>query len=500
MITAWLLIILGAGALGSLVAARWSTAAARAIALACVLADLALMLAVWVSGAAPALDVTWMGQFGIHFQLAIDGLSLLLLLLTFVLGAIAVLVSWREITHSIGFFHLNLLIALAGIAGVFMARDLFLFYFAWELMLVPTYFLIAVWGQDNRAYAALKYFIFTQLSGLLMLVAILSLYFLHHRETGVYTFSYAALLGTTLPPGAGMWIMLGFFIAFAVKLPAVPLHTWLPDAQMAAPTAANLTGLLLEVGAYGMLRFLLPLFPHAARVFAPVAMALGVTGILYGALLAFSQTEFKRLLAYISISHLGFVLLGIFVGNDLALQGALVAMISGGLSIGGLFVVAGALRERMRTGELARMGGLWATVPRLSGSALFFALAALGLPGLGDFIGEFLVLLGTWPRSIPLAAIAAAGVIASTVYGVRLVQIAFHGPNVHNWRLADIVPREALAVGCMAAILLWLGLYPQPVIATFQPVATSLQATYRAATVRERSILVSWLGLPASPR
>jgi NADH-quinone oxidoreductase subunit M len=475
MILAWLLIILGAGALASVVAARWSAIVSRSIALACVLADFALMLAVWVSGAAPALDVPWMGQFGIHFQLAIDGLSLLLLLLTFFLGAIAVLASWREITYSIGFFHLNLLLVLAGVAGVFLARDLFLFYFAWELMLVPTYFLIAVWGQENRAHAALKYFIFTQLSGLLMLVAILSLYFLHHRETAVYTFSYAALLRTALPPGTEMWIMLGFFIAFAVKLPAVPFHTWLPDAQMQAPTAANLTGLLLEVGAYGMLRFLLPLLPHAARVFAPVAMALGVAGILYGALLAFSQTDFKRLLAYISVSHLGFVLLGIFAGTDLALEGALVAMISHGLSIGGLFLIAGGLRERTRTSELTRMGGLWATVPRLSGSALFFALAALGLPGLGDFIGEFLVLLGTWPRSIPLAAIAAAGIIASTVYAVRLVQVAFHGPNVHNWRLADLVPREALAIGCMAAILLWLGLYPQPVIATFQPVATSLQ-------------------------
>jgi NADH-quinone oxidoreductase subunit M len=475
MILAWLLIVLGAGALASAIAARWSAVVCRAIALACVLADFALMLAVWVSGDSPALDASWMSEFGIHFQLAIDGLSLLLLLLTFFLGAVAVLASWREITYSVGFFHLNLLLALAGITGVFLARDLFLFYFAWELMLVPTYFLIAVWGQENRGPAALKYFLFTQLSGLLMLVAILSLYFLHHRETGVYTFSYSGLLHTILPPGTEMWIMLGFFIAFAVKLPVVPFHTWLPDAQMAAPTAANLTGLLLEVGAYGMLRFLLPLFPHATRVFAPVAMVLGVIGILYGALLAFSQTDFKRMLAYIGVSHLGFVLLGIFVGNDWALEGALVAVISHGLSIGGLFVIAGGLRERMRTSELARMGGLWATVPRLSGSALFFALAALGLPGLGDFIGEFLVLLGTWPRSIPFAAVAAAGIIASTVYAVRLVQAAFHGPNVHNWRLADLVPREALAVGCMAAILLWLGLYPQPVIATFQPVATALQ-------------------------
>jgi NADH-quinone oxidoreductase subunit M len=475
MILVWLLgILIGAGAVAA-VAARWSTAAARVIGLCATIADFVLALVAWVRGGTAPIDVPWLPEFGIHFHLAMDGLSLLLLLLTFFLGAVSVLASWSEITEAVGFFHLNLLWTLAGIVGVFLAADLFLFYFAWELMLVPMYFLIAIWGHENRVYAAVKFFIFTQLSGLLMLVAILSLYFLHHRATGVYTFQYADLLGTVLPPGAAMWIMAGFFVAFAVKLPVVPLHTWLPDAHTEAPTAGSviLAGLLLKTGAYGMLRFVLPLFPASARAFAPVAMILGVVGILYGAILAFGQTDLKRLVAYTSVSHLGFVLLGIFADNELALEGAVVTMICHGISTGALFVIAGALQQRMHTRELGRMGGLWETMPRLSGSALFFALASLGLPGLGDFVGEFLVLFGVWPVSIPLAAVAAAGIVAATFYGLRLVQRAFQGPNVHQWRLSDLAPREGVIMAVMAGTLLWIGLYPQPIIDTFRPAVTA---------------------------
>ena len=305
------------------------------------------------------VDWSWIPQFGIQFHLAMDGLSLLLLLLTFFLGIVSVLASWTEITKGVGFFHFNLLWILAGIIGVFLAVDLFLFYFAWELMLVPMYFLIAIWGHEHRVYAAMKFFLFTQLSGLLMLIAILALYFpasprhrhLHVRVHG--TAGHAARLRT-----AAMWIMLGFFIAFAVKLPMVPLHTWLPDAHTEAPTAGSviLAGLLLKTGAYGMIRFAVPLFPDAARAFAPVAMTLAVIGILYGAILAFAQTDLKRLVAYTSISHLGFVLLGIFAANTIALQGALMTMICHGISTGALFVVAGALQDRMHTREM----GAWA--------------------------------------------------------------------------------------------------------------------------------------------
>ena len=282
MILLWLILIpLIAGVLAWMVA-RWSASAARWVALIAVLIDFVLALSLWIGNFHAGLrtwfeqaDWAWIPQFGIRFHLALDGLSLLLLMLTFFLGILSVLASWNEITKAVGFFHLNLLWILAGIAGVFLAVNLFLFYFAWELMLVPMYFLISIWGHENRVYAATKFFIFTQLSGLLMLIAILALFFLHYHATGFYSFEYEELLGTAMSPSTEMWIMLGFFVAFAVKLPVVVLHTWLPDAHTEAPTAGSviLAGLLLKTGAYGMLRFVVPLFPHAAHTFAPVAMA-----------------------------------------------------------------------------------------------------------------------------------------------------------------------------------------------------------------------------------
>ena len=483
ILLALILIPLIAGVL-AWTAARWSHAAARWIALLAMLADFVLALSVWIGNFYGGFQTwfaqdnwAWIPQFGIRFHLAVDGLSLLLLMLTFFLGIVSVLASWHEIQQAVGFFHLNLLWILAGITGVFLAVNLFLFYFAWELMLVPMYFLISIWGHENRVYAAVKFFIFTQLSGLLMLIAILALFFVHHDATGVYTFEYQDLLGTVMSSRAEMWMMLGFFVAFAVKLPVIVLHTWLPDAHTEAPTAGSviLAGLLLKTGAYGMLRFVLPLFPHAAHAFAPVAMVLGVAGILYGALLAFGQTDLKRLVAYTSVSHLGFVLLGIFVWNDLALQGALMTMLCHGISTGALFILVGALQDRIHTREMDRMGGLWITAPRLSGAALFFALASLGLPGLGDFVGEFLVLLGTYRRSIPLAALAAVGVLFATFYALRLVQRAFQGPNTQNWRIADLVPREGLIMALMIVALLWLGLYPRPVLDTFQPAMARIE-------------------------
>ena len=491
MILLWLIVALLSGGILAWLLARWNEPASRWISLAAICIDFVLVLTLWSRNSNISLartndwfeqvDWIWIPQFGIRFHLAMDGLSLLLVLLTLFLGIVSVLASWTEITKGVGFFHFNLLWILAGIIGVFLAIDLFLFYFAWELMLVPMYFLIAIWGHERRVYAATKFFLFTQLSGLLMLIAILALYFAHHRATGIYTFEYTELLGTPLDPLTAMWIMLGFFIAFAVKLSMVPLHTWLADAHTEAPTAGSviLAGLLLKTGAYGLIRFAVPLFPGAARTFAPVAMTLAVIGILYGAILAFAQTDLKRLVAYTSISHLGFVLLGIYAANAIALQGALMTMICHGISTGALFVVAGALQDRMHTREMGAMGGLWDSVPRLSGVALFFALASLGLPGLGDFIGEFLVLLGTYRVNVAMAAVAAAGILAATFYALRLVQQAFQGPNTHNWQLPDLAIREGLMLGVMIALLLWLGLYPQPVFHMFAHAANQFPALWR---------------------
>ncbi len=475
------------------VAARWSSRAARWISLVSAGAGLLVSFLPRLdhSGAAAGpwiaeLDRAWVPQFGIRFHLALDGLSLLLVALTFFLGIIAVLASWSEIRQGVGFFHLNLMWILAGIVGVFLAVDLFLFYFAWELMLVPMYFLIALWGHERRVYAAVKFFIFTQLSGLLMLLAILGLYFLHYRSTGTYTFQLAELVNTPMSGSTGMWLMLGFFIAFAVKLPVVPVHTWLPDAHTEAPTAGSiiLAGLMLKTGAYGILRFIVPLFPTAARDFAPAAMVLGVIGILYGAIVAFGQTDLKRLVAYTSVSHLGFVLLGIFAWNRLALQGAVVQMICHGLSTGALFFLVGSMQVRLHTRDLDRMGGLWATTPRLAGAGLFFAMASLGLPGLGDFVGEFLVLIGTFRASPTLAVLATVGVWAATFYALKIVQRAFHGPNARNWSIPDLSAREMLVVAALSLSLLWIGLYPRPILRMFSATMETFPALPQESAAR----------------
>jgi len=488
MILVWLIVILLVAGIFSWLTARWSTQFTRWISLAAVTLDLLLTLALWIHGGSTVaagativwlaeVDWNWVPRFGIRFHLGVDGLSLLMLVLTFFLGIMSVLCSWTEIREKIGFFHFTLMWMIAGIAGVFLALDLFLFYFAWELMLIPMYFLIAIWGHERRIYAAIKFLLFTQLSGLLMLIAILALYFAHHQATGVHTFQYEDLLGTQLSPRAEFWIMLGFIIAFAVKLPVIPLHSWLPDAHSEASTAGSLilAGLLLKTGAYGLLRFVVPLFPNAAYEFTPVALMLAVMGIVYGAVMAFAQTDLKRLVAYTSVSHLGFVLLGIFSWNSLGLQGAVMTMISHGLSTGALFILVGALQERTHTRDMDQMGGLWITVPRLSGAALFFALASVGLPGLGDFVGEFLVLLGSYQLSVGITVVAALGILASTFYALRMVQRVFHGDNAQRSHLPDLRAREGLIVAPMIVGLLWLGLYPQPVLNIFAPAMHNLQ-------------------------
>jgi len=274
-----------------------------------------------------------------------------------------------------------------------------------------------------------------------------------------------------------MLVMLGFFAAFAVKLPVLGLHTWLPDAHTEAPTAGSiiLAGLLLKTGAYGLIRFVLPLFPHASREFTPVALVLAGAGIVYGAVLAFSQTDLKRLVAYTSVSHLGFVLLGIYSWNSLGTQGAIFTMICHGLSTGGLFVLVGGLQERIHTRDLDRMGGLWAVAPALSGCVICFGLASLGLPGMGDFVGEFLVLLGSYKLTVAITSIAAFGILASTFYALRMVERALRGPNINDWTFSDLQAREVLMVGVMIVGLLWLGLFPQPVLRTSQPALDYLQ-------------------------
>ena len=415
----------------------------------------------------------WIPQWGVSIHIAMDGMSLLLVALTFFLGGISVVSSWIEVKERVGFFHLNLMAILTGITGVFLSLDLFLFYFFWELMLVPMYFLILLWGHENRRYAAMKFFIFTQMGGLLMLLSILGLYFIHGSVSGEYTFDYSQLLGTPVAAIPAFWLMMGFVAAFAVKLPVVPLHTWLPDAHTEAPTAGSviLAGLLLKTGAYGLMRFAVPLFPSTAGSLATPAMVLGVVGILYGAVMAFSQTDLKRLVAYTSVSHMGFVLLGVFAWNTIALQGVMMQIICHGVGTGALFIIAGMLQERLHTRDMARMSGLRARLPRMAGVAVFFALASLGLPGLGNFVGEFLVLLGAFRVSMPVTASASAGFIFAAVYSLRMIQKVFHGPALspageEAARISDLSPRESFVMGIMIISLVWMGLFPQSVLDT----------------------------------
>jgi NADH-quinone oxidoreductase subunit M len=498
VILAWLIAIPLIGGVLAWITARLSAGATRWIALGFMLLELALAVSLWCGSAVwvgLSEQAPWFGEFrhdwipqlGIGFNLAMDGLSLLMVVLTGFLGTVAVVCSWTEITERVGFFHFNLLASIAGIVGVFLATDLLLFYFFWELMLVPMYLLIGIWGHERRVYAAVKFFIFTQAGGLLMLAAILGLYFVHGRVSGEYTFDYFKLLGTTMEPGTAMWLMLGFFVAFAVKLPMVPFHSWLPDAHTEAPTAGSvvLAGLLLKTGGYGLIRFVLPLFPGAASTFGYWAMLLGGLGIIYGAILAYAQTDFKRLIAYTSVSHLGFVLLGVFAFNELGLTGAIVQMVCHGVSTGALFMIAGLLQERTHTRQMTRMGGLWTTVPTMAGMGLFFALASLGLPGLGNFVGEFLVLLGAYGLRPVMVVPAVLGLVLAAVYSLWMMLQTFLGPLKEAWAIPDLSVRELVTLAAMSLVMVWLGLYPNPVIRTAAPSVEYAQRIMKSAPAKQ---------------
>jgi NADH-quinone oxidoreductase subunit M len=469
-----LIIIPLAGGVLAWIAAGYRPSAAKTVAAGAMAVELALALAIWAGAGGEVSTGRWLLEFrmqwipaaGIGVILAMDGLSLLMIVLTAFLGLVSVAASWGAARDREGFYYFNLLLAAAGAAGVFLSLDLFLFYVFWEVMLIPLYFLIALWGDEERVHAAIKFFLFTQAGSLLMLLSIIGLSFVHSRATGVVTFDYTRLIGASLSPGVAKWLFLGFFAAFMVKLPGVPFHTWQPGAyaQAPAPVSIALAGYVVKAGAYGLLRFAIPLFPGATAQFAPLAMVLGVAGILYGGLLAFAQTDLKRLIAYSSIAHMGFVLVGIFSGSPLAARGAVMLMLAHGITVGALFFLAGAIEQRTGTRDLNRLGGLWAAAPRLSGAFLLFALAALGLPGLGVFVGEILILAGTFPVFPLVAALAALGLVLSAVYSLWMVQRVVQGPVQGESRIPDLSVHEAAVTFSMIAIIVWLGLFPGPVL------------------------------------
>ncbi|KAA8734468.1 NADH-quinone oxidoreductase subunit M [Acinetobacter qingfengensis] len=466
------------------------------IALIGMVITLGLTLILWQSGNyqfdpqgqvpewAAQFQVNWIPTFGISIHLAIDGMSMLMVALTALLGVMAVGCSWSEIQKNEGFFFLNLLWSLGAVIGVFIAIDMFLFFFFWEMMLVPIYFLIALWGHKgsngrSRVYAATKFFIYTQVAGLIMLVGILALVIINYTQqlqinpdNARLSFDYMDLLGTQIPHGLDYALMLCFFIGFAVKLPVFPLHGWLPDAHAQAPTAGSvdLAGILIKTAAYGLIRFTIPFFPEASAEFANIAIILGLIGIFYGAWCAYQQTDMKRLLAYTSISHMGFVLLAIYAGNILTYQGLMVMMLAHGLSSAALFIMCGQIYERLHTRDMRLMGGIRGQFRYLPFFLMFFIAALVGIPGLGNFIGEFLILMGSYARYPVFTIIAAVSLVFAGLYGLILIHRSLFGePNKEQAQhyqqpLKDLSAREIGILMLAVVGLVWLGLYPQTIL------------------------------------
>lgn len=440
-----------------------------------------------VAGFQQVTSVQWIPEWGVGYTTAVDGVSLWMILLTTFLMPLGILASW-SITKRAKPYFVFLLALETGMLGVFAALDMFLFYLFWEATLVPMYFLIGMWGYGRRIYAAMKFFLFTLAGSLLMLVAILALYF---ANEGLQSFDYRTLLGTPMSLETQRLLFLAFFASFAVKVPLVPLHTWLPDAHTEAPTAGSvmLAGVLLKMGAYGLIRFGIPLFPDAARELTPMVLTLAIIGILYGALVAMMQKDLKRLIAYSSVAHLGFVVLGLFAGSVEAMSGGILQMVNHGLSTGALFLLVGALYDRRHTREIADFGGLAKSVPVLSGVFLFVALSSLGLPGLNGFVGEFLILLGTFFTYRWWVVPAAFGVVLAAIYLLWAYQRVFHGEITHeeNRSIPDLSWREIAMLAPVTALIAFIGIYPKPLLDRINPTAERLTVD-RAVTTNVTSV------------
>ena len=430
----------------------------------------------------------WIPQLGIHFSLAMDGLALLMALLTCVVGLV-VTFTMNQNRANPGLHTLLLMTLIAAMLGVFLAADLILFFVFYELMLLPAYGLIVLYGNGDTWRAATRFFVFTQAAGLLMFIAILGLHVTHYQAAGEQTFAYLELVNTPLPLSIAMLFLAGFFVAFAVKLPLVPFHTWQPEAYACAPTEASIlfSAIMAKTAGYGLLRFVVPLFPEAVEHAAPWAMALGVATILYASWLAYGQTDLKRLIAYSSAGHLGYVVLGAFALNDLGTRGAIMLMVCHGISVTGLFLLADVIEQHTGTRDIERLGGLWKSAPRMGSVALFFALATLGLPGIGNFVGEFLVLVGAFQSHPVIAATAASGAVLAAAYSLRFVQRVLFGPEPVQTQIAEIAAPTFAVCVALICVLVWLGLYPQPVLDTariaYDRISSSViaTATHRSA-------------------
>jgi NADH-quinone oxidoreductase subunit M len=468
--------------LGGLVVALLPKSAegqARHVAFLVALAEFALSLPLWFRyqpAGAPfqfVEKVPWIEGLGASWHLGLDGVSMVLVLLTTALTAISVLGSYSAIQTRVRPYYMMLLLLEGAMIGTFLALDVLVFYVFWEAMLVPMYLLIGVWGGQDRIRAAVKFFLYTMVGSVLMLVAILWLYFLYHAQNGVYTTDLLELYRTNVPLGAQTWMFAAFALAFAIKVPMWPFHTWLPLAHVEAPTAGSviLAAVLLKMGCYGFLRFAMPLFPNASLAFAPVICFLAVVGIIYGALVAMVQPDLKKLVAYSSVSHLGFCMLGMFALNTTGWAGSILQMLNHGVSTGALFLLVGVIYERRHTRLISEFGGLWKVIPVFSVVFLVVMLSSIALPGTNGFVGEFLVLLGAFRTQQLWAVLAATGVILSAAYMLWMFQRVVFGPvtNSENATLKDLTRREVLVFAPLLVLIFWMGLFPNPILSRLAP-------------------------------
>lgn len=411
-------------------------------------------------------NVPWISQFGISYHMGIDGISVLLVLLTTFLSALAILSTWSAVSEGVKAYMASLLFLETGMLGVFCALDFFLFYVFWEVMLIPMYFIIGIWGGPRRIYAAVKFFIYTMSGSVLMLVAILVLGFLNYKVTGVITFDIQSYYNLGLPPNIQFWLFLAFFLAFAIKVPMFPFHTWLPDAHVEAPTAGSviLAGVLLKMGTYGFLRFSLPIFPEATIAFIPVILCLSVIGIIYGALVSLAQDDIKKLVAYSSVSHLGYCMLGMFALNVEGVKGSIIQMINHGLSTGALFMLVGMLYERRHTRLISEYGGILKVMPVFSGLFLLVAFSSMGVPGLNGFIGELLILIGAFKSSLWYGLLATTGLVLGAVYLLWMYKRVMYGniTKEENKNLKDMNRREYAYLLPIILFIVWIGVAPKP--------------------------------------
>jgi NADH-quinone oxidoreductase subunit M len=415
----------------------------------------------------------WIPSIGAEYFLGIDGLSALLVLLTTMMGSIAVLSSWTAITERLKEYYIFLLVLQTGMLGAFMSLDFLLFFLFWEVMLVPMYFLIGIWGSANRLYSAIKFFLYTLVGSVVMLLGILALYFYNHAQTGVYMFDVTQFHKLAIPYDLQWWVFLAFFLGFAIKVPMFPFHTWLPDAHTDAPTAGSviLAAVLLKMGTYGFLRFSLPILPDASKHFVPMMVVLSIIGIVYGALVAMAQKDWKRLVAYSSVSHMAMVMLGMFALNPVGVTGSIVQQLNHGISTGALFLIVGIVYERRHTREISEYGGLSKVMPVYAAVFLIMTMSSIGLPALNGFIGEFLILQGVFVANKAWAAFAASGVVLGAAYMLYLYQRTMFGKveNPKNERLLDLSHREFATFAPLIVLAVWMGLYPSPFLERLDP-------------------------------